>query len=262
MVTISYRDCCRALLDRAGESAHRALTEWQHRPNHGHVVDFVEKFKHEYIYSLRIDDVQNVIARSTHALGDVEAEEQLRCIEDFNTPFAFQHLFHWYVEYNKLLPTWKQFRDWIVTGPAAPHWYLLIKRHLEKHYPDGDRTAWSRAARWRLGKLYYSNMRELDLLARLLDAGIPIRYHLLADVLFRVDFWAEDVLICTYFPNSSYRDGSTKGRKPPAERYFGDAKHPFKLVHVPIERQGFGNAWLATEESVSNLIDIIKSRMC
>ncbi|WP_157659667.1 hypothetical protein [Burkholderia ubonensis] len=261
MIAISYFDCCRDLLDRAGRPARDVLADWRARSGYGHVVAFVENFTHRYLFALSPNDVRNVIRNSTHALGNVKAEEQLDYIEDFTTPFAFQHLFHWYIEHNRGIPTWKQFRDWMVEGPAAPCWYVPLKEYLEHHYPRGDRRAWSRAARWRLGKVYLSNMRELDLLARLREAGIPIRYHVLADVLFRVDFWAGDVLVCTYFPNSSYRDGSEAGRKPPAERYFADANPPFKIVHVPIERQGFGKIWLTSNDSVVRLVETIKSRM-
>ena len=259
MDRITFADCCNDLSNRA-PAASKALTDWQARPGYGQVVSFVQNFAHEFLFTICPGDVQDAMQESSHPLGDIESTEQLRYIENFTTPFAFQHLFHWYLEQNKTIPTWNQFRDWMVTGPASSYWYVPLKRFLETNYPNADRQDWSRAARWRLGKVYLSNMRELDLLARLRDIGIPARYHVLADVLFRVDLWAGDVLVCTYFPNSAYREG-TEGRKPPAEQFFADAVPPFRIVHVPIVRQGFGQFWLATGDSIDQLAASIKPHL-
>jgi len=257
MDKITFADCCHDLSSRS-PAARKTLAAWQARPGYGKVVNFVKNFTHEYLFSITPDDVRDVMEASSHPLGDVKTAEQLRYIENFTTPFAFQHLFHWYLEQNKSIPTWKQFRDWMVTGPGSAHWYIPLRRLLERRYPNADRNTWSRAARWRLGKLYLSNMRELDLLARLRHAGIPIRYHVLADVLFRVDFWADNVLVCTYFPNKKYRAGA-QGRKPLAEKFFSSAVPPFVIAHVPITRQGFGEFWLATDESLEQLVETIRA---
>ena len=258
MTSISYDDCYNQLLHRAGDPANAALAQWRRRPGYEHVVEFVTNFSHEYLFSIGPNDVRSVISNSSHALGNIQSVEQLFYIEDFTTPFAFQHLFHWYIEENKAIPTWTQFRDWMVEGLAAKYWYVPLKNYLEKHFPNGDRNAWSRAARWRLGKVYLSNMRELELLAKLRSLGIPLCYHILADVLFRVDFWVGNVIVCTYFPNPNYREGAL-GRKPPAERFFSDANPPFEIVHMTIERQGFGRVWLASDASIANLAATIKS---
>ena len=224
------------------------------------MVAFVQNFAHEFLFTIHPDDVQRIRDKSSHALGDIKAAEQRAYIENFTTPFAFQHLFHWYLEHNKEIPTWTQFCDWMVSGAASNCWYAPLKNFLEINYPDGDRREWSRAAQWRLGKVYLSNIRELDLLARLRHAGIPVRYHILADVLFRVDFWVGDALVCTYFPNPKYREGE-EGRKPPANQFFANAKPPFHIAHVPIDRQGFGQFWLATDESVKQLVETIKPHL-
>jgi hypothetical protein len=258
---VTFNDCHNDLVARGGAEAGKAVRSWEARSGYAHVVDFVKGFTHEHLFRISSSEVRRVIEQSGHALGNIQNSEKLDIIEDFTAPFAFQHLFHWYIEHNKSVPTWKQFRDWMVLGPAAPHWHQLLKQRLEEVQPDGDRRAWSRAARWRLGKLYLSNIRELDLLARLREAGAPVKYHLLADVLLRVDFWAEDVAVCLYFPNSTFRDGAEVGRKPSAHRYLDGAAHPFKIVHVTIERQGFGNVWYASDKFVAGLADSIKEKM-
>jgi hypothetical protein len=101
-------------------------------------------------------------------------------------------------------------------------------------------------------------MREVDLLLRLRNAGIPVRYHLLADVLFRADLWLNSLVVCLYFPNPNYRSGKDAGRKPPAESFFAGATPSFEIVHFPVERQGFGRVWLAKDDSLRALAQLIR----
>jgi hypothetical protein len=258
---VSFGDCCRDLLRPGAAEAQNRLEKWTRSPKFAQVVPFVESFTHEYLFALAPDAVRKVVASSSHALGDVESREQMEEIEDFTTPFALQHLFHWYIEKYRILPTWKQFRDWMVEGEAAPLWYEILRRHLGAPSSADERRQWSRAARWRLGKFYLSAMREIDLLARLRATGLPVRYHLLADVLFRTDFWLDGLLVCLYFPNPRYRDGAASGRKPPAESFFSGAKPPFDIVHFPVERQGFGKVWMATDASVEALAGLMRRHM-
>jgi hypothetical protein len=82
---------------------------------------------------------------------------------------------------------------------------------------------------------------------------------LIADVLFRTDFWSGRRLICTYFPNPAYRDDAA-GRKPPASSFFEQGTCAFTIHHLPIARQGFGNVWLASEEAVENVAWAVRGR--
>ncbi|WP_342114573.1 hypothetical protein [Pseudoduganella sp. OTU4001] len=116
---ITFDNCCQDLLRPGATGATRALQAWRRNALYREVVPFVENFSHRFLYELGPESVRDVIMRSRHALGDVESVEQLAVIEDFHTPFALQHLFHWYVEANESLPTWTEFRDWIVLG--MPH---------------------------------------------------------------------------------------------------------------------------------------------
>ncbi len=87
--------------------------------------------------------------------------------------------------------------------------------------------------------------------------GLDVRYHIIADVLFRADFWIGNLIVSLYFPNSNYRHGKNEGRKPPAEKFFTGANPPFKVVHFPVERQGFGKVWLASTDSIARLKELI-----
>lgn len=255
---ITFDDCCSELLGRGATGGREALDRWSRNPRFREVVPFVKGFVHEHLFTLGPGAVQDVISRSTHALGDVESTEQLSVIENFTAPFALQHLFHWYIEEKRSLPTWTDFRNWMVRGPAAPLWFEVLKSRLGEPRNREEARQWSRATRWRVGKFYLSAMREVDLLLRLRHAGIPVRYHLLGDVLLRADLWINSLIVCLYFPNAAYREGKDEGRKPPAEKFFSGATPPFEVVHFPVERQGFGNVWLAKEDSVKALAQLIR----
>lgn len=192
---ISFDDCCKVFLRPAADKVKEAYDKWARDPWRRDVVRFVGQFEHSHLYGLGPEAVREVMDRSAHPLGDVEKEEQLEVIENFTTPFALQHLLHWYIEKNHALPTWKEFRDWMVDGDAAPHWHLLLKQKLGPAKDDSERSMWSRAARWRLGKFYLSAMREIDLFVRVRAEGVPLNYYMLADVLFRADFWIDDLVV-------------------------------------------------------------------
>lgn len=101
-----------------------------------------------------------------------------------------------------------------------------------------------------MGKFYYSAVRELDVQVRLREEhGLPLRYHLLADLLLRTDYWLGDALVCVSFANPKYREQEA-GCRPPAAVFLGLAAPPFTIHHIGIERQGFGNFWIASDESL------------
>jgi len=256
---VTFQECCQDLLrDSAGPPA-RALQQWQLKPELIEVVPFVTEFVHKYLFQIDPAEVELVMSRSGHALGNVQSTEQLPIIENFWTPFALQHLLHWYIEKHRALPTWEDFAAWMTRGDAAALWHQPLAKKLGHPRDNDERLAWSHAAKWRLGKFYLSAIREIDVLARLRQAGCELKYHLLADVLFRADFWSGNSIICLYFPNNNYRSGSETGRKPPAERFFSNAVPPFNIIHFPVGRQGFGKFWLADRDSIEKLAELIST---
>jgi hypothetical protein len=250
---ISFEDCKRELLEKPNRNGQAAYKEWRSRPGYDKLVEYVEGFTHRYLFTLSPEAVKKVMDDSEHPLGNVGKEEVLRFIEDFTCPFALQHVFHGFIEQAGFVPTWQEFEAYIHEG-ARDKWFEPL-RALLHDLPAalalvqqiGKNEAWEtikRAIRWRLGKFYLSAMRELDLLTRIRELGVPVRYHLLADVLLRVDFWTDNTLVCVYFENRKYRH-----RKPPAERFFTG----IDIIHAKIERQGFGRFWLATGPAVNKL---------
>ncbi len=250
---VGFGDCKRELLNRAGGRALERYHEWRARPGYGEVVDFVENFTHRYLYELDPARIRSVAQRSEHALGDVQAKEAMDEVENCTTPFAFQHMFHRYIEQKRALPTWQEFGAWL-KGPAARLWLGPLMERTGWCRADGRRREQlGRAYRWRAGKAYYSSFREVDLLARLrTEYGVPVHYHILADVLLGTDFWLGDNLVCVYFPNEKYRSGGA-GRKPHPSKYFATADPPFGITDIEVQRQGFGKFWLVSPKSVEHV---------
>jgi hypothetical protein len=133
---ITFDDCCSELLGRGAKGGQRALDRWTQDTRFAQVVPFVREFTHEHLFSLGADAVMDVISRSTHALGDVQTDEQLPLIENFSAPFALQHLFHWYVEENKSLPVWSEFRDWMVCAAQL----LRSGTAFSKNFSENPKT--------------------------------------------------------------------------------------------------------------------------
>jgi len=221
-------------------------------------VPFVENFAHSYIYELGPESVRSIAERSSHALGDVESHEQLPVIENFHTPFALEHLFHWYVEKHRAVPTWREFRNWMVAGEAAPHWYLLLRSQIGANPGEQKRRAWSRAARWRLGKFYMPASASWICWqgSALMEPActttcLPMSFS------ERISGPAIKLSSFTFLTQSTDTAKTKEGRKPPAEKFFKGSNYDFNILHLPVTRQGAGNVWLATEESGLQIKDHI-----
>lgn len=247
---VSFERCREEVLDRAGAPAHAAYEAWKRRDGYEKVVAFVHGFAHRHLFRVTVGDLDHVKRESEHALGDVQTEEQLAVIEDLTTPFALQHIFHHWVEAHGRVPLWQEWSAWM-WGDACRGFVQPATEAAGWHEADADgRERIRRAIRWRLGKFYYSAFREVEALTRLREEhGLALRYHLLADVLLRIDFWLGDAAVCVYFPNPKYRSGRA-GRKPPASRFVGGAASPFTVLHLGIERQGHGRFWTADPRSL------------
>ncbi len=246
-----------AKANAAGQAAHE---KWINRMDlQADVVPFVKEFKHEKLFGFSMQDYERVVKESGHALGNVQSSEQIKVVEDYWTPFALQHLFHDLIETKGILPTWEEFSAWMKTEAKPRYLGPLLTYFGYKHMNPEQRLQLGRAIQWRLGKFYYSAMREIELMLKLKEAhGIQMRYHLLADVLLRVDFWHQRTLICVWFSNPRYRSQDA-GRKVAAKTFFAEGPDDFDIINVEIERQGYGNFWRASDNSIKRLAEAIQS---
>ncbi len=246
---VGFEDCQRELLDRVDGEATRRYREWRGRSGHSEVVAFVENFTHRYLYEITPVQARSVMARSGHALQGVYKEDRLLEVEDATVPFAYQHLFHGYVEEHRQLPTWEEFFAWL-KGPAIRSWLQPMAESTGWYIADAaQRKRLWKAYRWRAGKAYYSAFREVELLARLrVEYGLPVRYHVLADVLLSVDFWLGDRIVRVYLPDDRYF-----ARKNSPRKYFAARDSSFGILDMEVKRQGFGKFWLADDASVERV---------
>lgn len=260
-MTVSFSDCCDELLFKGNTQCQNSYNYWTRRPEiRAEVVPFVEGFTHSFLFRATRADYEAVVSTSGHALGNVQTSEQIREVEDFFTPFAFQHLFHDYIETYQQLPTWEQFAQFM-KGPAKPRYIQQVFNHFGFDAMNADdKYKLGRAIHWRLGKFYYSAMREIELMIRLREEhGIHLKYHLLADVLLRVDYWVDNVLLCVWFGNPMYRSQSAGGRKIKAATFF-DAQD-FTIMDIEVERQGHGNFWRVSDKSVANIAQTVQAAL-
>jgi hypothetical protein len=101
---------------------------------------------------------------------------------------------------------------------------------------------------WRVGNAYLSYLREMYVIAVLREEGFDVRYHLLADVLFRADCWVKDTCVGIYVRNLKFRAGR-RGRKPRVQEILGDG--PFSFVELELApRHEFGNVHLPERRSI------------
>jgi hypothetical protein len=159
------------------------------------------------------------------------------------------------------LPTWQKWWSWL-WNEGRPGFISPLQQQLKWDEANGSqRRRYERAIQWRVGKFYYSAFREVEFVTRMREEyDLFFRYHVLADVLLRADFWLQDIVICTYFPNPRYRSGR-RGRKPPAERFLGDAQPRFTILDVEVERQGYGQFWTLTDGSLQRVANRVRKEI-
>lgn len=223
------------------ESAQTRLQAWRADPDKSSVVPFVENSRTTVLYATTPEEVLSVCDRTEHALGTVTSEvaKSVRAIVDWHPSFAFEHVLNHAEETLGCIPTYQEPRSFVVEDDLART--MLLEPAWAAVRAVG--TAEARASmRWRVANAYLAHLKQAYVMAVLREEGIDARYHVLADVLFRVDFWIEDVCVALYVGNSLYRAGRA-GRKTPAVDIVGPSfrhvtlelatRHEFGTVHLP-----------------------------
>jgi len=241
---VDYEKCLSELVKPGGTKIQAILDEWEGREGYAHVRAFVKEFVHRKLFLLGKDQIA-AAAEEEHALGEVKKEEQIRAVEDFTCPFSWNDAFHAYIESKGAAPSFPQFRRWLTSERPEFVWNDLVRAFPVKE------ERYRRAIRWRIGKVYYSLIRELYILTALRqDYGISLNYHLIADVRLRVDFWLGKRLIVLYFPNRVYRAGGQGRKLNPTDKF---PKNYFEIITLEVPRQGFGHAWLARKATLDGI---------
>ncbi|MGE0025593.1 MAG: hypothetical protein AB7O78_02655 [Thermoleophilia bacterium] len=234
------------------------LRLWREQPGkRDKVVPFVERCVTRFLYDVTPGDVEQACERTIHALGSVNGVEarSVSLIVDWHPAFAFQHVLHFVLEDGRRVPAYQDLRDrarassevqMMLTQPAQDTVSQAIK--------DGtDRELARDAMRWRVGNAYLSFLRELYVISVLREAGVDARYHVLADVLFRVDCWVDDLCLSLSIKNEKFLDGAT-GRKTPAEEIVTGGPFRFARLELPT-RHEYGNVHLPDRDDILGAAD-------
>ena len=263
VMSVSFDDCLNELVRPGGPAVNAIYQRWLSHPARKEVHTFVQKFRHDYLFDVTQEEVRDVARRTCHALGTVKREENHSEVRDFDTPFAHQYLFHRYLESYRKVPTWQEFKEWMI-GEGEPYY---LRPFVEKFGLDlanprrpgtDDRIYW-RALRWRLGIFYYSALRELDLFAALRERHkLPLRYHIFADVVLRSDFWCGDTVVCLYISNQFFR-AADEGRKLHIDQVFRAGGSDLRLQEAELVAENrFGEVWFVRDAVANNLAERLK----
>lgn len=240
---VSFDDCVSELTIIRENSD--LLKQWERRPSkysdrkdqalQHEFIKLVKGFVHKHLFQVSPQEFVQAQHNTEHALGFlVKAEHSIKEIEDFDTPFSQSFFFHHWLETYKSIPLWQELWEAMTSGTYR-QWYL--DRLLERFKGVYSEQQIMDAFHWRFGKYYYSALRELYVYSTLFHTyGIPLKYHLFADMVLSVDGWHETKLLSLYVLNS-YRSR----KHPPATGGI------FEIVEVGVpqpDHNPFGTLWL------------------
>jgi len=118
--------------------------------------------------------------------------------------------FHNYVEQFGRIPTWSQARQWFSDSSQSSIFHDPAWEKYRANRSNIPEERWERGICWRIGNAYLSFIREMDFLSRMVHVhGIPLRMHILADAVLKVDFWCGPHAVCVFIPNDMKRRKKT-----------------------------------------------------
>jgi hypothetical protein len=220
------------------DDARNAYQTWREHPRRRRVVPVVESHRTRVLYDLTPQDVEQVCRDTEHALGEVKSKQVARIsgARDWNPDFAFTHLLHYCMEQQKRLPTWQEFRHFLLETEEGHEMLGRQARQCRDSLigPDVSKDLATDAMRWRVGNSYYGVLRDIYTVVQLRAQGLDVRAHPLADALFRVDAWSGRTVLSLRVRNAMFRDAHG-GRKLPAEDLLRDARPRFHVEPIELE---------------------------
>lgn len=254
------------VVDRFGRSRRAAaeLSRWRALPGKEPVVGFAEQMQTVAAYQVSPEQVEFACEATRHALEGPEGRrlrrsvgESIAEVANWYPNFPIVHSLYWAVEHLQRPPLWDEFIAlWREKEPARTMLGVPAARAVTAAEQAGrSRADAEEAMWWRLGNAYYSLLRELYVLAVLRDSGRPVEYHVLADALFRVDFWLGDTVISLYVANERYRDARGAGRKLTAGSLLSDFTG-FRFVEMPrLTRREYGTVHLPARGEIERFAE-------
>jgi len=255
---VPFEDVRRELILGGGATAAEIYSTWRRQrqtwTGYEGIAPFVEATNHQFLYTVTeqmVDDVKRHSTPSEHALGNLKKSEVVKVgFEDVHIPWANEFLFHRYLEETRSLPKWPEWWKWLKSDGRRFYIDVVKQKKGWDKLPSEQRDALRDAVQWRLGKAYYSAIREVELLTKLRSRfHLPVKYHVLADVLFKVDLWINKTIVSVYFENPEYR-AQNEGRKRRPEGIL-DSSFSFREITVPV--QPFGKVWIIKDSDIAAL---------
>lgn len=267
---VSYRDCTDQLIRT--EAAENDLRKWLNRsyvykaqgfPNlarqQDEFRDRVKAFVHSRLFQIRTWEVMETLRRTKHALGELEkVADERELTEEAPWPFSFSYYLHTLLERKDEVPRWQDLWHAVWHGEFRPYFRDCMTEALRmaaaKLHTSVDLTEeeMERSAQWRLGKYYYSAVREIYLYAALRERfDIHLRYHLFADVRLFVDGWTESgALLCLRLRNwRENRKGQPEEWIPPG----------YRVVRAAAAFGKRGRAWLPSDDQIAQVGELLRS---
>jgi hypothetical protein len=257
----SFADAYSAFVENGGERAAGIYREWEMRADlrAAGVIDFVKGFTHERLYRIDRDELNRVVAQTKHPLRDIwprkrkRDQEAVDLVADADVPWSFMQVFHMYLEAHGL-PTWQAFRSFLA-GDGIEYIWGPYKRQLNFDADPEDvehRSLVSDGTAWRLGNMYYSALREIDILVSLREKGIMANYHVLPDALFAADFWCGNRIASVYIQNPDFKSVDGSGRKGRPQEIFRDTRFTCRDFAI-IKQKVAGHYWPVSSATVDKI---------
>ena len=220
------------------------MRRWEHRYDR----DFartVMALRHTYLPGVTPTMVDEALAASSHALGELTREVNVDPVKSANPPWALTYLFHEVLETDHAVPTWDRYRV-VLTGALAERWYAPV---LAEARAAGLSDAEAhRAIQWRTANAWQGCMRKVSVLATLRDThGLPVAYHQLADVNLKVDMWMDRCVVRLVMPSryEQHKDTSMAAFE----------RAGFRVLEIEHRGRGDGYLWLPHASIVDALAD-------
>lgn len=217
---------------------------------------WVLSFEHQTLPEITTADVREVLAKSSHALGNMDKTlDTDRYINDANPPWAMSYLFHACIEQSTgHVPTWGEFFAF-VTGPAERYWWAPVREASRRRRIDSLHAY--KAATWRMATAWQSAIRTVYTLAALRHRhGLDARYHLFTHVELRIDGWLRrgsgDLHAWRLVMPSRY-----EARKRDPRELFGGA---VTIHDLTVTGYGRGHVYLPTETALDTLARALRGQ--
>lgn len=248
--------------------AQEEYEQWSTGHRKDTVVPHVMAHRTRVLYEISPEDIERIRDlrdEEEHALGEIKRREgeAIEPIVNWEPDYAFAHVLHYALESLGYVPTWQQFRRFCFEDSKAASmlWEPAQRLRNELSRQGLSRLETYKAMRWRVGNYYYSFLREIHVIAVLRRRGVDVRFHPLADALFRVDAWWGRTALSLYVRNPRFKQGASQGRKPRTEQILDAAWPAFSFETIELApADKFGIVHLAKPAEISKVGDQLTRR--